>query len=78
MMLNKIKTTKAYYEGYKIVVNGCQHFLAEFNHGIKAWDLFQLDEDGDIYGYKEWVNSFDRLKDAKSDLIIGAVEYHAF
>lgn len=76
--MNKIKVTSVYYKGYKIIVNGYQHFLAEYNYSIRAWDLFQLDEDGDIYGYKEWVNSFDRLKDAKSDLTIGAVEYYAF
>lgn len=77
-MLNKLKTTKAYLEGYKLEVNEGQFFLAEYSHDIKAWNFFQLDTVGDIYGYKEWVNSFDRLKDIKSDLIIGAVEYYAF
>ncbi len=77
-MLNKLKTTKAYLEGYKLDVNEGQFFLAEYSHDIKAWNLFQLDTVGDIDVYKEWFNSFDRLKDIKSDLIIGAVEYYAF
>jgi hypothetical protein len=59
-----IKTSKAYYEGYKIVhIETGKQFIAE-KIG-REWKLFELDEFGDIYGYKEWWATVDTLKECK-------------
>lgn len=70
-MINKLKTTKAYFEGWKIAVDDGRSFLAEYSHELKIWNLFELDSEGDVYGHKEWTNAYDRLKYAKDAIRFG-------
>ena len=82
MKTYSIKTTKAFFEGWKIAVTNeagkTAYFLAEYSHELKVWNLFELDEDGDIYGNKVWVTDYPRVKHAKEALRNDEVHIIAF
>lgn len=61
----KIKTQKVYFKGYKISREDGKVYLAE-GQANGEWTLQQLDDDGDVYGYKEWVDTCDTLRECKS------------
>lgn len=70
----KIKTTKAYFQAWKVEVIGTgRFFLIEYKPEQREWAMYELEEDGDIYGNKEWVEYFPNVKSAKYDLENGHV-----
>lgn len=69
----RLKTTKAYFKGWKVEVVGTNRFfLIEWIEDMKLWGLYELEEN-DVYGNKEWVEYFPNVKSAKYDLANGHV-----